>query len=145
MDKEPKEFVEARASLKKWEENFGDPEKLPYLQRGINFLSDIIMGDYAQVYKDRANHMVVAYRKIVALEVKAILSNADSYVWDFLGYWRNVMSVFTNAGLDDDLEFKASEEELFSKWGQRLLNNLSPWELEQCKKLVQQKSTRESE
>lgn len=145
MDKEPNELVEARASLKKSEGNLGDPEKLSYLKQGISLLIDVIMGNYAQVYKDRANKMVVTYRNRILLEVKGILSNADSYELDSLEHWNNAMGVFTDAAFDDDQEFKACERQLFSKWAKRFLGSLKPWELAMLKREAQKKITPKGE
>ena len=145
MDKEPNELVEARISLKKLEENFGDPERLSYLKQGISLLGDVIMGDCAQVHKDRANKMVFTYRNRILSEVKGVLSNADSCDMDSLNHWHNTMAVFSDAGFDDDQEFRSCKEQLFSKWGVRLLRSLSPSELEEIKRSHQQRTTEKGE
>ncbi len=143
MDKEPNELVEARASLKRWEENFRAPESLLHLERGISLLSDVTTGDFARIYKDRVNMMAVAYRNKILLEIKRILSNADSYDLDYLEHWHNAMAVFNDAGFADDQEFSSCKEQLFSTWGVRLLRSLSPWEIEEIKRSHQQRTTTE--
>ena len=144
MEKEPIELEEARIQLKRFEESLGDPAGLPCLQRGISLLVDIIEGDSPQIYKDRAKNLVVAYRGKVSSEVKDILSKVDSYALDFLQHWNGVMDVFTDTGVDDDREFKASKDQLFTEWGKRFVKSLSPWELEMLKKEFQKKTTTES-
>jgi hypothetical protein len=50
------------------------------------------------------------------------------------------METFTDASLDDDPEMKSYKEQLFMKWGLRLLQTMKPWEIESLKKeLLQRK------
>ena len=51
------------------------------------------------------------------------------------------MEAFADAGFDDDREFKASKNQLFTEWGKRFVKSLSPWELEVLKKEFQKKTT----
>lgn len=145
MEKEPNELMEARAPLKKWEENPGNPEKLSFLKQGISLLNDVTMGNYSQAYKDRANNIVVTYRNRILAQVRGILSNADSYELDSLNHWHNAMAVFSDVGFEDDQEFKVCKDRLFSTWGIRWVRSLSPSELQEIRRLQQQKTTAEGE
>jgi hypothetical protein len=140
MNKEPNELMEARTSLKKWEESLHDPKTLTYLKQGISLLSDVAMGNYAQVYKDRANNIVVGYRNRILSEVRGILSNGDSYELDSLVHWHNAMAVFSDVGFEDDEEFKVCKDRLLSAWASRWLRGLSPSELQEIRRLQQQKT-----
>jgi hypothetical protein len=69
-----------------------------------------------------------------------ILAEADSHELDSLKHWTDVMETFTDAGLDDDPEMKSYKEQIFTKWGLRLLQTMKPWEIESLKKeLLQRK------
>ena len=54
------------------------------------------------------------------------------------------MEAFADAGFDDDREFKASKDQLFTEWGKRFVKSLSPWELEMLKKEFQKKTPEDS-
>lgn len=45
-----------------------------------------------------------------------------------------MMEIFIDAGLDDDAEFKACQEQLFTRWGVRFLGTLKPREIEILKR-----------
>lgn len=143
MGKEPNELVDARDLMKRSEANFGAPEILSHLKRGIRLLSDVIMGDCAEIYKDRAKMMAVAYRNKMLLDVNDVLSNSNSYDLDSLEQWHNAMAVFSDGGFDDDQQFRSSKERLFSTWSVRFLSTLSPWELDEINRIHQQRKAAE--
>ncbi len=145
MEKEPKELVEARAWLRKSEEDLGDPQRLPYIQRGISLLIDVIAGNHPQVLKERAKNLAVTYRNRILAEVKVILSNADSCELDSLEHWQKLMEVFADAAYDDAQDFKACKEDLWSVWAKRFLGSLKPWELDILKREFQKKTSPKGE
>ena len=145
MDKEPKDLVAARALLKKSEKGLEDPNNVVFLKEGINSLVDVISGECAEDHKNVAKKLVVTYRNKVLGEVKAVLANANSYVLETLEHWNVVMEVFIDTGLADDPDFKAWKEQLFTKWGVRLVQSLKPWEIEVLKRELQKKTAGQNE
>lgn len=134
MENEPKELVEGRAALSKAEADLANAQMLNSFRRGIDLMAEVIFGEYSEIHKNVANRLAATYRNKVITKVKLILSEADSYDLDSLEHWRNVMETFTEAGLDDDPDLRSYKDQMTNNWGLRLLQTMTPWQIESLKK-----------
>src|SRR5262245_41642439 len=106
---------------------------LAHLRNAIDSLSAIKLGAFPQIQKDLVRRLVLTYRNKVLSEVKAILANFDSCEPESLQHWHEVMQIFVDAGVDD-AEFKACQEELFTKFGAPAIDGLKPGDLDAAEK-----------
>ena len=134
MENEPKELVEGRAALREAEADLANAQMLNPFRRGIDLLAEVIFGEYSEIHKNVANRLAATYRNKVITKAKLILSEVDSYDLDSLGHWRDVMETFTEVGLDDDPDLRSCKDQMTNKWGLRLLQTMTPWQIESLKK-----------
>jgi len=123
---------DARAALSKAEKDLGNPQNLILFEHGINLLAEVVTSDFK--FKPIASRLAATYRIKAVSNVNKIIADSDSLSVDSFEHWTNVLKVFTDAGFDDDPGLKACNEKLAKTWVNRVVGNVSPWELEQWKR-----------
>jgi hypothetical protein len=78
-----------------------------------------------QIEKDIAKRLVLTYRNKILAETKAILSNRESYEPGYLEHWKDTMEAFVDTRINDDSEFRACKERLFTTLANQPLNEFT--------------------
>ena len=154
MEKEPKELSEIRSHLVEFEKLQDYPQSvgklsqviahiadLDKLSQAISHVADLLESDCAQIYKDRATRLLLAYGERVLSRVKSILSS-DSYDTDTLKHWYDVMDEFSTSGSFDHPEFNPYKKQLFQKWLESLFHSMNPWEQQLFMEYLQEVKTK---
>ena len=123
---QPSTLFAARAELLKAEKDLRDPAKLAQLRNSINFLFQVMSGVSPRIEKDIAKRLVLTYRNKILAEAKAILLNRESYEPGYLEHWKNTMEAFVDTRINDDSDFRACKDRLFTTVTDQPVNHFTP-------------------
>jgi hypothetical protein len=94
MEKEPKELIEARNLLSKFEKDMNQPHSIVLLGDALSNLEEIIVAVASQGFRNRATNIRKTYAHNIFIQAQKILSTADILEYKVIKHWSDMMALF---------------------------------------------------
>jgi len=131
MGKEPKELIEARNLLSKFEKNINQSDSIFLLPDALDLLEEIIASVAPKPFKDTATNLRKTYASKIFQQANIVLSATDILETEQIKHWGDMMGHF---GDNVSQEFSLLREKINKEYILRLLRGLSKYQLQQLLK-----------
>ncbi len=141
MPPEPKELIEARTRLGRFESMMSRPEGRPHLAEALQLLADVRDNPQTSDVAEVALTVALLYAKKVQAEVESLLVREPTIHWETVDHWVNTLSEFERYGFALPQEIEDSKAKLRLRRLMRDIAHLSPSERKELIERLQSMNT----
>jgi hypothetical protein len=99
MPDQPRDLIDARVLLSKFESEIERPESLVYLSEALSLLADVATDTASAELKQICSNLTSTYASMVQAKVQPLLTQEFSTVdWKAVDHWLKVFSEFERSG-----------------------------------------------